>query len=112
MDPVGILSGHHREPPIPVAAGGVKTAHGIVKGLVLDLRAARRASMACKKPKASASSPESSSGLNCLTQPNRVSEISQKRPSRASSYQGLHAITKYSVTQMAIVTEWASRHDQ
>jgi len=36
MDPVGILSGHHREPPISVPAGGVQTAHGIVGGLVLN----------------------------------------------------------------------------
>ena len=68
--------------------------------------------MAWKKSKASASSPASSSGSSCLTQPNRASEDSQKRPSRASSYQRLHAITKYTVTQMAIVTEWASRHDR
>jgi len=70
--------------------------------------AACRASIAWKNPKASASSPASSSGSSCLIQPNRASENSQKRPSRAFLYQLLHAITKFSVTQMAIVTEWAS----
>jgi len=68
--------------------------------------------MAWKKPKASASSPARSYGCSCLTQTNRSSENSQKRPSRASSYEWLHAITKYSVTQMAIVTECASRHER
>jgi len=30
------MSGHHREPPIPVPTGGIKTAHGVLAGLVLD----------------------------------------------------------------------------
>ena len=30
------MSSHHRKPPIPVPAGGIKTEHGVVKGLVLD----------------------------------------------------------------------------
>ena len=34
--PVGVVSGHHREPPIPVPTGSIKTAHGVVEGLVLD----------------------------------------------------------------------------
>jgi len=68
--------------------------------------------MAWNKCRASASSPKSSSGASCLAQPNGASENSQKRPSSASSYQRLHATTKYSVTQMAIVTEWESRHDR
>jgi len=65
-----------------------------------------------KKPKASASSPASFSGLSCLTQPNRASENSQKRPSRVSSYQRFYAIARYSATQLAIVTEWASGRDR
>jgi len=35
-DPVFTLSGHHREPPVPVPVGGIKTARGIVEGLVMD----------------------------------------------------------------------------
>jgi len=35
-NPVGVASGHHREPPIPVPTGSIKTAHGVVKDLVLD----------------------------------------------------------------------------
>jgi len=34
--PLGVVSGHHREPPIPVPTGSIKTAHGVVEGLVLD----------------------------------------------------------------------------
>jgi len=35
-DHVSAVSGHHRELPIPVPVGGIKTAHGVVEGLVLD----------------------------------------------------------------------------
>jgi len=34
--PVDILSGPHRGPPVPVPAGADNTAHGVVKGVVLD----------------------------------------------------------------------------
>jgi len=57
-----------------------------------------------EKPEASASSPARSSVLRSLTQPSRASEYSQTRPPRASSYHRLHAVTKFFVTQKAIVT--------
>jgi len=30
------VSGHHRAPPIPVPTGSIKTAHGVVEGLIPD----------------------------------------------------------------------------
>jgi len=30
------VSGHHREPPILVPTRSIKTAHGVVKGLIQD----------------------------------------------------------------------------
>jgi len=40
----------------------------------------------------------------------QASENNQKRPPQASSYYRSHAIIKYSVAQMAIQTDSASRH--
>jgi len=33
--PIGVVSGHHREPTIPVPTGSIETAYGVVEGLIL-----------------------------------------------------------------------------
>ena len=34
--PVGVVPGHHGEPPILVPTGSIRTAHGVMKGLLVD----------------------------------------------------------------------------
>ena len=110
--PVGVLSGHHRETPILVPAGGIKTVHRIVEGFFLDRESRPQNKHGLEKAQGIGVIPGQLLRLELL---DPARQGVREQPETAVTRLLVSAVARHQQVlgrQMAIVTEWASRHDR